>query len=48
MLQLEREKAGHQLAEIEKLRTALSKINTEERQGKVCTTLSFSLTTILI
>ncbi|NEV92967.1 hypothetical protein G3567_02250 [Psychroflexus sp. YR1-1] len=35
MLQLEREKAGHQLAEIEKLSGALSKINTEERPGKV-------------
>ncbi|SDH04162.1 GreA/GreB family elongation factor [Psychroflexus sediminis] len=34
MLQLEREKAGHQLAEIEKLSTVLSKINTEERPGK--------------
>lgn len=35
MLQLEREKAGHQLAEIETLKTMLSKINTEERPGKV-------------
>lgn len=35
MLQLEREKAGHQLAEIDKLRMALSKIGTEERSGKV-------------
>mgnify|MGYP000099498583 CR=1 FL=1 len=35
MLQLEREKAGHQLAEIEKLKNILSKINTEERPGKV-------------
>lgn len=29
MLQLEREKAGHQLAEIEKTKQILSKINTE-------------------
>lgn len=35
MLQLEREKAGQQLAEIEKLRTLLSKINIQERPGKV-------------
>lgn len=35
MLQLEREKAGNQLAEIDKLKTALSKINTEEKPGKV-------------
>lgn len=35
MLQLEREKAGNQLAEIDKLKTALSKINLEERSGKV-------------
>jgi transcription elongation GreA/GreB family factor len=31
MLQLEREKAGRQLAEINKLRTALSKINIEKK-----------------
>ena len=35
MLQLEREKAGHQLAEIETLKTMLSRINTEKRPGKV-------------
>lgn len=35
MLQLEREKAGHQLAEIDKLRTALFKISAVESPGKV-------------
>ncbi|WP_127844156.1 hypothetical protein [Psychroflexus aestuariivivens] len=35
MLQIELEKTGKQLAEIDKLRTTLSKINTEERLGKV-------------
>ncbi len=35
MLQLEREKAGRQLAEINKLRTALSKINIEKKPTHV-------------
>jgi transcription elongation GreA/GreB family factor len=35
MLQLEREKAGRQLAEINKLRTALSKINIEKKTTNV-------------
>ena len=35
MLQLEREKAGHQLAEIEKTKQILSKINTESTYKKI-------------
>ena len=35
MLQLEREKAGHQLAEVNKLRTALSKVDIEKNQTQV-------------
>ena len=35
MLQLEREKAGHQLAEIEKTKQILSKINTESTSKKI-------------
>ena len=35
MLQLEREKAGHQMAEVNKLRTALSKVDIEKNQTQV-------------
>lgn len=35
MLQLEREKAGHQLAEIEKVKASLSKINIEKKSPQV-------------
>ena len=35
MLQLEREKAGHQLAEIEKTKQILSKINTESTSKNI-------------
>ena len=35
MLQLEREKAGHQLAEIEKTKLSLSKVNTETTSNSI-------------
>lgn len=35
MLQLEREKAGHQLAEIEKTKAFLSKINIEKKSSQI-------------
>lgn len=35
MLQLEREKAGYQLAEVERLKTILSMTSTEHRPGKI-------------